>query len=97
MKNPEVAKILNEIAILLEMDDVQFKPRAYEKAARSIEALEKEVEEIYKEGGIKALMEIPGIGQNIAKKMEELIKTKRLEYYEELKKRFRLIWKAFLE
>jgi len=87
MKNFEVVKILSEIAIFLEMDEVQFKPRAYEKAARSIEALEKDVEEIYKKGGIKALMEIPGVGRNIAGKLEELITTGKLRYYEELKKK----------
>ncbi len=86
MKNFDVAKILREIAFFLEMNDVQFKPRAYEKAARSVEALEDDVEEIYQKGGIKALMEIPGVGQNIAKKIEELVKTGKLEYYEELKK-----------
>jgi DNA polymerase (family 10) len=87
MRNPEVAKILNEIAIFLEMDNVQFKPRAYEKAARAIEALEESLEEIYAKGGLKALMEIPGVGASIAEKIEELIKTGRLQYYEDLKKK----------
>ena len=87
MKNFEVVKVLSEIAIFLEMDEVQFKPRAYEKAARSIEALEEDVEEIYKKGGIKDLMEIPGVGRNIAGKIEELITTGKLKYYEELKKK----------
>lgn len=87
MKNLEVARIFKEIAILLEMDDVQFKPRAYERAARSIEALEEDVEEVYKKGGVKALMEIPGVGQSIAEKMEELITTGKLGYYDELKRK----------
>jgi DNA polymerase (family 10) len=87
MKNFEVVKILSEIGIFLEMDDVQFKPRAYEKAARSIEALEEDVGEIYKKGGIKALMEIPGVGRHIAAKIEELITTGKLEYYEKLRKK----------
>ena len=43
MKNFEVAKILKEIAIFLVMDDVPFKPRAYEKAATSIASMEEEV------------------------------------------------------
>ena len=68
------------------MDDVPFKPRAYEKAARSIEALEEDLEDIYKAGGIKALEDIPGIGESIAEKIEEIIKSGRLEYYEKLKK-----------
>jgi DNA polymerase (family 10) len=87
MKNFEIVKILSEIAILLEMDNIQFKPRAYEKAARSIEALEEDVEEIYKKGKLEALMEIPGVGKSIAEKIAELINTGKLEYHEELKKK----------
>ena len=48
MKNFEFARILKEIAFFLEMDEIQFKPRAYERAAISIEVLEEEVNEIYK-------------------------------------------------
>jgi len=87
MKNFEIAKILYSIALYLEMEEEQFKPRAYEKAAHSIEALTEECDESYKRGGIKALMEIPGVGQSIAQKIEELIKTGKLKYYEQLKKK----------
>ena len=68
------------------MDNVQFKPRAYEKAALTIEALEEDVEKIYADGGIKALKQIPGVGESIAEKIEELLKTGKLEYYEQLHK-----------
>jgi DNA polymerase (family X) len=88
MRNSEVVRILNNIAILLETDDVQFKPRAYEKAARSIEALEEDVEDIYA-GRQNALTEISGVGESIAEKTEELIKNGRLEYYEKLKRKGR--------
>ena len=87
MKNFEIVKILKGIAIFLEMDDVPFKPRAYERAARSVEALEEDLEEIYQKGGIKALEEIPGVGKSIAEKIEELIKTGKLTYYDELRKK----------
>ena len=87
MKNFEVARILRNISVLLDMDDVPFKPRAYEKAALSIEALEEDVEAIYRKGGVKALTEIPGVGQSIAEKIEELINTGKLGYYEELTKK----------
>ena len=87
MRNHEVANILNKVAIYLEMDEVQFKPRAYEKAARSIEALEEEIEETYRKGGFDALTEIPAVGEGIAKKIEELLKTGKLRYYEGLKKK----------
>ncbi|MGD0159880.1 MAG: DNA polymerase/3'-5' exonuclease PolX [Candidatus Bathyarchaeia archaeon] len=84
MRNYEIAKILRNISILLDMDDVPFKPRAYEKAAIAIDALEKDVEEIYRERGIKGLEEIPSVGKGIAEKIEELIKTGKLRYYEDL-------------
>jgi DNA polymerase (family X) len=84
LKNFELAKILRNISILLDMDDVPFKPRAYEKAARSIDALEEEGEDIYRKGGLKALKEIPGVGESIAEKIEELIQTGKLHYYDEL-------------
>ena len=55
MKNEEIAKILYEIALYLEMKEVAFKPRTYEKAAESIEAIEEDISDIYKKGGLKAL------------------------------------------
>ncbi len=87
MKNYEIAKILYNIALYLEMEDEPFKPRAYEKAARSVEALTEDVSDIYKRGGTKALMNIPGVGESIAEKIEEMILTGKLEYYEKLKKK----------
>src|SRR3989338_6945713 len=87
MRNLEIAKILYNIALYLEMEDEPFKPRAYEKAARSVEALTEDVSDIYKRGGIKALIDIPGVGENIAEKIEEMLLTGKLEYYEKLKKK----------
>lgn len=83
MKNVQVAKILNEIAAILEMKGVEFKPRAYRKAARTVESLSKPIEEIYEEGN---LQELPGIGESIAEKIAEIIDTGSSSYYESLKK-----------
>ncbi|KKS12632.1 MAG: PHP domain protein [Candidatus Yanofskybacteria bacterium GW2011_GWA1_41_6] len=47
--NKEISKILYEMSMLLEMKEVEFKPRAYEKAADSIELLAEDVGDIYKE------------------------------------------------
>jgi DNA polymerase (family 10) len=88
MSNKEIAKILYEISQILEMQNVPFKPRAYEKAAMGVEASDLEAADIYKSGGIKALEQIPGIGTSIAEKIEELLKTNRLKYYADLKKKF---------
>ena len=86
MRNTELAQIFREVALYLEMKEEPFKPRAYEKVAYSLEALEEPVGEIYRRGGVKALRAIPGVGQAIAEKIEEVIRTGRLRYYEELKK-----------
>jgi DNA polymerase (family 10) len=87
MKNQEIAKIFYEIADYLEMEGVAFKPYAYQKAAITLETLEEDVEDIYKRGGLKTLMEIPGIGESMADKIEEYLKTGKIKYYEEFKKK----------
>ena len=86
--NDEVSKILYEIAVLLEMKGIEFKPRAYEKAADSIRSLAEDVGNIYKHGGLKALEDISGVGQSIGEKIEEYIRTKHIKEYEKLKKEF---------
>ena len=86
MDNRIIARILAEIGEYLEMAGENFKPRAYEKAAGSVANLDEEAGSIYRRGGIKALEEIPGVGESIAEKIEELIKTGKLKYYEKLKK-----------
>jgi DNA polymerase (family 10) len=85
MRNTELARIFRDIALYLEMKDEPFKPRAYEKVAYSLEALEEEAAELHRRGGVKALRQIPGVGQAIAEKIAELIQTGKLKYYEELK------------
>ncbi len=88
MKNPEVAQLLYGIADMLEMQNVAFKPVAYRKAARSVETLSSDIAEVFKSGGREKLMEIPGIGEGIAEKIAEFLETGRLEYYDELKRKF---------
>ena len=85
MINQKVAKILYEIADLLEINGVAFKPIAYRKAAKLVENLNKDVSLIYKEGGLKALIALRGIGGGIAKRIEEYLKKGKIKYYEELK------------
>jgi len=87
MRNQEIAKIFYGIASYLETESVAFKPYAYEKAAINLETLEEDVEEIYKKGGLKALKSLPGVGKSTALKIEEYLKTNKIEYYEQLKKK----------
>ncbi len=86
MKNLEIAKIFYEMADILEMQDVQWKPRAYRKAARALESLSEDVEDIYKKKGLKGLEKIPGIGERLAKKIVQYIETGKINEYERLKK-----------
>ncbi|OGZ19022.1 MAG: DNA polymerase III [Candidatus Nealsonbacteria bacterium RBG_13_42_11] len=90
MRNQELTKIFYDIANYLEMDGVAFKPYAYQKVAMALEILEEDVKDIWKKGGTKALEDIPGVGKNIAERIEEYIKTGKIKYYEQFKKRFPL-------
>lgn len=86
MKNREIAGALNEIADMMEMKHVRWKPRAYRTAARKIEGMNKSVEEIYREEGSKGLEEIHSVGKRLAEHIEELIKSGKVKKWERLKK-----------
>ncbi len=82
-----IVQILGNIADILELQNVQFKPQAYRRAAMAIEALTEDIEDIYRRGKLK---EIPGVGEHLALKIEEIIKTGKLQYYEKLKKQVKV-------
>ncbi len=82
MDNKRVAAIFDEIADLLDLQGVAFKPIAYRRAARNIEALEEDVSKLAGEG---RLQDVPGVGENMSKKIEELVKTGKLDYLEKLR------------
>ena len=87
MKNQELAKIFYKIADYLEMDGVAFKPYAYRKVAIALESLEEDIENIYKKGGPESLKKVPGVGEGIAKAIEEYLKTGTIRIYEEYKRK----------
>lgn len=83
MKNQEIGRIFNDIADLLEIKgENPFRIRAYRRAAQNIEGLTKDVAETPKD----ELIKVPGIGLDLAGKIEEYVKTGRLQFYEDLKK-----------
>ena len=84
MKNLEVAELLNEIADYLEFANEPFKVRAYRKAALVIEGLSEDIEQVWKENRLE---ELPGVGEGIAKKIDEFLKRGKLKYLEDLKKK----------
>lgn len=95
MKNKEVAEIFRKTAQLLEIKgDNPFRIRAYERAAQTIEALTRDVEELSKEGRLESL---PGIGADLAGKIKEILKTGTLSLFEELKREIPPVLLNFLE
>ncbi|MCK9378205.1 MAG: helix-hairpin-helix domain-containing protein [Syntrophobacterales bacterium] len=79
----EITEILDELALLLEMKgENPFKSRAYANAARSLEALDEDLDLVVREG---RLATIKGVGEAISKKIEELAATGQLRYYHDLK------------
>ena len=84
-KNKELADLFNRLADALEFQgEIQFKVIAYRKAARILGDLPDDIVEIYKAGGKEALRKIPGIGEGIAKKIEQFLKTGKIQKYEEV-------------
>jgi DNA polymerase (family 10) len=79
-----IAAILDEIGTFLELKgENPFRCQAYHNAARAIAQLEGDLGEWIEQ---KRLTEIPGIGKDLAQKIETLYKTGRLEQYEELRR-----------
>ena len=78
MVNQNMVKIFREMADLLEIKGVDFKPAAYRKAAAALEGIEKDISLDFEK--------IPGIGESISKKIREYLKTGKIKDYEELKK-----------
>jgi DNA polymerase (family 10) len=86
VQNAEIAALFEDIAEMLTLKkDNIFKIRAYQKVARAITELNIPVERLVAENRIG---EIPGAGEAITKKINELVNTGRLEYYEKLKAEF---------
>lgn len=86
ISNGEISSILNVISEYLLMQEVPFRPQAYARAAQGVAESGKSMRDIYESGGIKALKEVPGVGQSVAEHIEELLKTGKLKYFETLKK-----------
>lgn len=87
MRNREVAELFYEAADILEYQQVEWKPRAYRKAAQMIENLGEDIEKIYAREGKVGLTKIPGIGESIADHIAEYLETGKVEKFEKLKEK----------
>jgi len=80
--NRAVAGLLRQIGALLSEQGVAFKPAAYRRAAQTIEELTADVSQI---GSVKELKALPGIGNAIALKIVEYLKTGQIKALDELR------------
>ena len=78
MTNGKITEIFYEMAELLEIKGVAFKPAAYRRAAKTLGGLDEEVSLDFKK--------LPGIGESMSRKIKEYLKTGEIKDYEELKK-----------
>lgn len=90
MINQEIAKIFYDIANLLDIQGANSKATAYrkfnyQKAAKALEKLSKDISAVYEESGIKGLRKELSVGEKMAKKIEEYVKNKKIKDYEDLK------------
>jgi DNA polymerase (family 10) len=89
IKNSDVAKVMRDLGFLTEITEedpnVQFRARAYYRAADTIASLPENVTDIYDKYGVNGLLELPSVGKAIASKIEEYLKRGKMHHLEELK------------
>lgn len=84
--NVTVAKIFNQVADLLEIEGANpFRVRAYRNAAQFISGLSKNVADLVAEG--EDLTQLPHIGEDLAGKIQTIVKTGKLPALKEIEKR----------
>jgi DNA polymerase (family 10) len=83
MNNREVAEIFQRISDRLAIKgENRHRVFAYQRAAETIANLERDVADVWREG---TLTDLPGIGETLAAKIEELLETGEMAFYEQLK------------
>ena len=87
MENADVARVLDEVADLLEiLGENQFRIRAYRTAARTVDTLPEPVQKIGARDALE-LCELGGIGKDLAGKIAEIAMTGDLELHRDLLQR----------
>ncbi len=82
MNNREVVEMFERVANMLAIRGDQIhRILAYRRAAESVAALGRDINQVYAEG---TLTDVPGIGKTLAAKIEEMLTTDKLAFYEQL-------------
>src|SRR5947208_16551406 len=78
MQNPDIARLFDEVADLLEIQDANpFRVRAYRNAARTMRAFAAPIADLV-QAGAKDLTDIPGIGEDLAEKITDIVTARQL-------------------
>ncbi len=84
MQNPDIARLFDEVADLLEIQEANpFRVRAYRNAARTIRDFPEPLADLVR-AGAKDLTEIPGIGNDLAEKITEIVTLGELPLHQQL-------------
>lgn len=84
--NRLIAERLYEYAQLLEeQGDDHFRPRAYRRAAATIEALPEPLDSIFVQKGHEGLVSLPAVGSGIAAAIEEILSSGRWQQLDRLR------------
>src|SRR6267143_6518915 len=84
MQNPDIARVFDEVADLLEIQDANpFRVRAYRNAARTIRDFPEPIADLVR-AGTKDLTDIPGIGDDLAEKITDIVTTGELPLRKQL-------------
>ncbi|AGB31875.1 PHP domain protein [Natrinema pellirubrum DSM 15624] len=83
--NAEIAARFEEFADLLEADDVEYKPRAYRRAAENVRAHPSPIADRVADGDREVLENIDGVGDAISSKIVEYVETGEIEELAELR------------
>ncbi|WP_394739744.1 DNA polymerase/3'-5' exonuclease PolX [Natronococcus roseus] len=83
--NAELAGRFEEFADLLEADDVEYKPRAYRRAAESVRAHPTPIADYVDADDRESIETLDHVGDAIASKIVEYVETGEIEELEELR------------
>jgi len=85
IQNQEIAEQFNRLADLLEIEDAnEFRVRAYRNAARTVESLPRGAREMLEAD--EDLSELPGIGDDLAGKIKEIVDSGELSLLKDVEK-----------
>jgi DNA polymerase (family 10) len=84
VQNFELARLFYEMATLLEVrNESVFRVRAYQRAAQMLESLTEDIVAVTARGGLQKL---PGIGKDLAVRVEEFLHTGRIDQLDQMRR-----------